>query len=79
MRQVDLEAGQVYLCQVKGRWVEARVLEKGKGDLDGLARFDESEVMLDPWVELPLTGKRVRVVGKPGEARLPDSPEIPSV
>jgi hypothetical protein len=43
--QGELEAGQVYRCQVKGRWIELRVL-------DPVAVcpscFDASDVMLDP-------------------------------
>jgi len=27
LRQDDLETGEVYQCEVKGRWVELRVLE----------------------------------------------------
>ena len=51
--QVDLEAGRVYRCQVKGKLVELRVLEPG--ELPNVSAFDESDVMLDPWVEFPPT------------------------
>ena len=74
--QVDLEAGQVYRCRVKGHWVVVRVLEPG--DVLPSTRYDESDVMLDPWVEFPLTGKRITVVAQPGVPRLPDPPIIPT-
>ena len=72
--QVDLEAGQVYRCQVKGRWVELRVL--GPVDL-GPPCFDVSDVMLDPWVEFPLPESGISVVGEFGPLPPPDVPEIP--
>jgi hypothetical protein len=72
--QVDLEAGQVYRCQVKGRWIELRVL-----DQVGLcpARLDESDVMLDPWAEFPVPASGIAVVGEFGPFPTPDIPEIP--
>jgi hypothetical protein len=73
--QVDLEAGQVYRCQVKGHWVELRVL--GPAGVEPSARFDESDVMLDPWVEFPLPESGITVVGEFGPLPPPDAPEIP--
>jgi hypothetical protein len=75
--QVDLEAGQIYHCRVNGQWVVVRVLEPGEVPLS--TRYDESDVMLDPWVEFPLSGERITVVGRPGVPRLPDPPIIPNV
>jgi hypothetical protein len=72
--QVDLDAGRVYRCQVKGRWVELRVLDPVEG---GPSRWDGSDVMLDPWVEFPLPAPSVTVVGKFGPLPPPDVPEIP--
>jgi hypothetical protein len=43
--QVDLEAGEVYRCRVKERWVELRVLDAVEVCP---VRWDESHVMLDP-------------------------------
>jgi hypothetical protein len=73
--QVDLKAGQVYRCQVKGRWVELRVL-----DPIGVppSRYDESDVMLDPWLEFPLPASSVTVVGEVGPLPAPDVPEMPA-
>jgi hypothetical protein len=75
LAQVELEAGRVYRCQVNGRWVELRVLESGAAPMS--CRYDESDVMLDPWVEFPLPTSTIRVRAKPGTMPLPDIPEIP--
>ena len=51
LEQVDLDAGNIYRCQVKGRWVEVRVLAT---EPPALAKpFVATDVMIDPWVELP--------------------------
>jgi len=78
LQQVDLnfEVGQCYRCEVQGKVVEVRVLDEL---LAGSVGIDESEVMLDPWVELPppQADRRIRVRLRP-DARLPvDVPEIP--
>ena len=73
--QVDLEAGRVYRCQVKGHWVELRVL--GPGTIQPSARYDESDVMLDPWVEFPQPTSGIVVRAKLGSLPLPDVPAIP--
>jgi hypothetical protein len=72
--QVDLEAGQVYRCPVKGRWVELRVWDPVQGSP---SRWDESDVMLDPWAELPLPASGITGVGEFGPFPPPDVPEIP--
>jgi len=74
--QVDLEAGQTYCCQVKGHWVELRVL--GPVETRPSACYDESDVMLDPWVELPRPRSAIRLRARPGSLPLPDAPEIPA-
>jgi hypothetical protein len=72
--QVDLEAGQVYRCQVRGHWVELRVLDP----VDVCpSSWDASDVMLDPWAEFPLPAPSITVVGKIGPFPPPDAPEIP--
>ena len=78
LQQVDLnfEVGQSYRCEVQGKVVEVRVLDELLARSDGI---DESEIMLDPWVELPppQADRRIRVRLRP-DARLPvDVPEIP--
>jgi hypothetical protein len=39
--------------------------------------FDASDVMLDPWVEFPLSASGMTVVGELGPLPPPDVPEIP--
>lgn len=73
--QVDLEAGRVYRCHVKGQLVELRVL--GPGENPPVSVYDESDVMLDPWVELPAPAPMFTVIGERGPTPLPDVPEIP--
>jgi hypothetical protein len=76
LSHVDLEPGRTYRCQVKGRIIELHVREIIPQHLMA-APLVESDIMLDPWVELPqpTSGKRVR--GKPGKMPLPDVPDIP--
>jgi hypothetical protein len=76
LEQVDLEPGQVYSCQVKGYWVELRVLPPGEDPKSSL--IEESEIMLDPWVQLPRPAPTFRVLGRYGPPPRPHIPEIPS-
>jgi hypothetical protein len=87
--QVDLESGRVYVCQVKGHWVELRVLgtaevpssaayDESIAGVPSLAAYDESDVMLDPWVEFPRPTSKFSVIAKFGPSPLPDAPEIPN-
>jgi hypothetical protein len=73
--QVDLEEGQVYHCQVNGHWVELRVLAPGEAPQS--TGIDESDVMLDPWVELPSPPPIAYFKATLGPLPLPDAPEIP--
>ncbi len=75
LEQVELEPGHVYSCQVKGHWVELRVLEQGRDPRSLL--IDESDIMLDPWVELPRPKPSLTVVGKFAPLPLPHIPEMP--
>jgi len=70
--QVDLEAGQVYRCQVNGHLVELRVLEPVRDD-----SWEEMGAMLDPWVELPQPTPKFYVRGQFGSLPPPDPPVIP--
>ena len=76
LEQVDLQAGKTYRCQVKGRIVLVRVVDDSSL-LAGVARLDESDVMLDPWAEFPMptTGRLLQAT--PGQMPPPDIPEIP--
>jgi hypothetical protein len=75
LAQTDLEAGRVYRCEVKGQMVELRVL--GPAARGPVSIYDESDVMLDPWVELPQPAPLFSVPGEFGPVPLPDVPEIP--
>jgi hypothetical protein len=74
LEQVELEPGHVYSCQVKGHWVELRVFQPG---MDPRSTIDESEIRLDPWVELPPPTPTMCVVGEYGPLPPPDIPEFP--
>ena len=74
--QVALEAGRVYRCQVKGQWVELRML--GPDEIRPVSVYDESDVMLNPWVEFPRPTSGIVLHAKPGSLPLPDVPEIPT-
>ncbi len=75
LEQVDLQPGKTYSCRVKNLWVELRVRPAGP---ELAARFDESDVMLDPCVELPAPPVTGRHRPKLTEPPHPDVPEIPS-
>ena len=60
---------------LKGQLVELRVL--GPAAVRPVSAYDESDVMLDPWVELPQPTPMFSVVGEFGPIALPDVPEIP--
>jgi hypothetical protein len=75
LRQVELEAGRVYRCHVKGQWIELRVL--GAFEAGPPSGYDESDVMLDPWVQFPEPTPVYSVIGEYGPTPLPDAPELP--
>ena len=74
LEQVELEPGRIYSCQVKGHWVELRVLEPSQDPRSSL--IDESDIMLDSWVELPRPTSGIYVRAKRGTLPLPDVIEI---
>jgi hypothetical protein len=75
LEQVDLEPGQVYSCQVKGNWIELRVLPAGEQPKP--VDVDDSEIMLVPWVRLPRPAPAFQVLGEYAPPRQPYIPEIP--
>jgi hypothetical protein len=75
LEQVELEPGQVYSCQVKGHWVVLRVWPPGFDPKS--CRIDESDIMLDPWVQLPPPTPTMRVIGRYGPLPPPDIPPMP--
>jgi hypothetical protein len=75
LAQVELEPGKTYRCQVKGRWVELRVLD---GSPAGLAKpYSPAEVMLDSCLELPGPTVAATVQARPGKPIPFDAPDIP--
>jgi hypothetical protein len=75
LAQTELEAGRVYRCEVNGQLVELRVL--GPASKKPVSAWDEPDVMLDPWIELPNPTPLFTVTGEFGPVPLPDPPEIP--
>jgi hypothetical protein len=76
LAQVDLEAGRVYRCEVKGRKVEVRVLEEVSPSMLPTPLI-ETDIMLDPWVEFPLPSGTFEILATPGPLPL-DVPVIPA-
>jgi hypothetical protein len=76
LQQVELETGKTYRCEIRGRWVEVRVLDL-KPEPSALA---ESDVMLEPWVKLPRPAPVAQgrsTLGEPRPLRVPELPEPP--
>jgi hypothetical protein len=76
LAQVDLQAGRIYRCEVKGRQVEVRVLEEVPAALLP-APLVESDIRLDPWVEFPLPSGNFKVLATLGTLPV-DVPAIPA-
>ena len=77
LEQMNLEPGRRYRYQVKGMQVELRVLEDSSPAMLSCPLV-ESDIMLDPWVELPPPSGGTRLRAKQGEFPPPDIPEMPS-
>jgi hypothetical protein len=75
LRQVELEAGRVYHCRVGRLHVEVRV-EETASDLLPTA-LEASDVMLDPWTDLPAPQPVAVLTASAGPPVLPDPPQIP--
>lgn len=75
LEQVELEPGKSYRCRVKKLWVELRVCPASS---ELAARFDESDVMLDPWNEFPEPEPRGTLAARRSDPEPPDVPTIPS-
>jgi hypothetical protein len=75
LAQVDLEAGRTYECHVKGNRI---IVQVSPGRItQPAARYDESDVMLDAWCDLPPQGTRHEAVNVV-RGKLPiDIPYIP--
>lgn len=75
LQSVDLEAGKTYLCHVKGRTVQVRVWDTPAELLPD--PLNESDIMLEPWVEFPLPEPTNISTSYLAEPPLPDVPYIP--
>lgn len=60
LQDVDLQVGQTYRVEVKGRWVELRVLAH-RPPLSAAGA-----PMLDPWIEFPPPAPQFRLRAKTG-------------
>lgn len=74
LAQVDLEPG-TYHCDVNGKRIEVRVLPPNSTLPASI--YDESDVMLDPWVEFPTPTSGIFVKASVGTLHMPDPPDIP--
>ena len=76
LQNVELESGRIYRCQVKEFWVELRVL--GPMAEPRPCMIPESDIRLEPWVELPEPSGGVAVTMHLGPPDPPDIPDIPA-
>lgn len=76
-QRLNLEPG-TYHVQVNGYDVEIRVSKRKDNEPVVAARFDEADVMLEPWVALPTPKPLGTVMAYPAPPPPPDIPEIPS-
>jgi hypothetical protein len=76
LQQVNLEVGRVYQCHVGGLFVEVRVEASGLGLLP--TPIEPSDVMLDPWTDLPSPLPQRILEAMPATSLRPDAPLIPS-
>ena len=76
LQQVNLESGHIYQCRVGSLFVEVRVEAHDFGPLP--TPINPSDVMLDPWTDLPSPPPQRTLEALPAVAVLPDAPLIPS-
>jgi hypothetical protein len=76
LHQVDLEAGRTYHCRVGRLRVEVRVEEAASDLLP--APLESSDVMLDPWTDLPGPQPTTVLTATPGPPVFPDLPDVPT-
>jgi hypothetical protein len=76
LHQVDLEAGRVYHCRIGRLRVEVRVEETASELLS--TPLEASDVMLDPWTDLPAPQPVTVLAVTAGPPVLPDLPDLPT-
>ena len=69
---LDLQVGETGCVEVKGQWLELRVM----GDGPPWPKADGP--MLDPWGEFPPPAPQFRLRAKTGHLALPDPPAVPA-
>lgn len=74
--QVNLEPG-TYHFRFQGHEVAVHVVQRKASEPVPAAKYDEADVMLDPWVELPSPKPLGTVMAHPAPPPPPDIPEIP--
>ncbi len=74
--QANLGPG-TYHFHLKDHDIEIRVVPRKASEPIPAARFDEADVMLEPWVELPSPQPIGQVMAYPAPPPLPDIPQIP--
>ena len=76
LQEVKLEAGRIYQCRVGALFVEVRVEARGFGPLP--TPIEVSDVMLDPWTDLPAPPPQRLLEAMPAAPVRPDAPLIAS-
>jgi hypothetical protein len=76
LRQVDLQSGSVYQCQIGRFRVEVRVDENVPETVP--TPLERSDVMLDPWTDFPALPPGRVVQAAPAPPVLPDLPDLPT-
>lgn len=77
LRDVELQPGDTYRCEIGGYTVEVRVLPGSPNTENDLPGIPESDVMLDAWLELPDLRRRASGFSRLGPPIVPDVPLIP--
>lgn len=75
LREVDLRGGRVYRCQVGRLRFEVRVEETTGQSVP--VPLELSDVMLDPWTDLPAPQSIAILQATPAPPLLPDLPDLP--
>lgn len=75
-QKLNLEPG-TYPVDVNGMDVEIRVVKRKAGEPVAAAKYDEADVMLEPWVVLPTPKPIGTVIARLAPPPPPDIPEIP--
>ncbi len=76
LRQVELRHAGIYHFQIGRFRVEVRVDETVPHNLP--APLEPSDVMLDPWTDLPAPRSKAVVQAMPAPPVLPDVPPLPT-